>query len=280
MVTVRKGDGFGNRTPHLRGNVERLQRALRKAGHSVEADGLFGADTDRELKRFQRAQGLKADGIAGPATWTALRRHLPARLQRPPFGRVPGFEAFRGDLDWIHAREGHQGRPYWPGGQSGVTLDPGFDLGFQTPERTRKRYGSLLNDDQLGALSPAFGVSGPAAKPLAADPVIASIRISHAAAAKIMPHVAVVYWAAVADRFPALRDDGTPGSVQTALLSLAYNRGARNRGLGVLRLPLRAGDWLEVANRLGAMQQNHKLQGIRIRRRMEADLIRQEVELA
>jgi chitosanase len=55
--------------PRLEGDdVRALQAALRKAGHELEVDGDFGAGTDRALRAFQAAAGLKADGILGPAT--------------------------------------------------------------------------------------------------------------------------------------------------------------------------------------------------------------------
>jgi len=48
--------------------VVRLQQALH-----VHADGVFGRQTVHALKRFQRRHGLTPDGVAGPATWAALR---------------------------------------------------------------------------------------------------------------------------------------------------------------------------------------------------------------
>src|SRR3954468_365693 len=48
--------------------VKKLQRKL-----SVKpVSGYFGQETQRAVKRFQRRRGLKADGIAGPATLRAL----------------------------------------------------------------------------------------------------------------------------------------------------------------------------------------------------------------
>ena len=49
-------------------------------------DGVLGPHMDAALRRFQRWAGLGADGIAGPATFRALRHgraHVPYRLLRP-----------------------------------------------------------------------------------------------------------------------------------------------------------------------------------------------------
>jgi resuscitation-promoting factor RpfB len=47
--------------------VKAVQRAL-----GVTADGIYGRQTKRAVRRFQRAQGLTVDGIAGPQTLEAL----------------------------------------------------------------------------------------------------------------------------------------------------------------------------------------------------------------
>ena len=73
--------------------------------------------------------------------------------------------------------------------------------------------------------------------------------------------------------------DDTPGSVQTALLSLAYNRGPRNPRLDPLAAPMDARDWAGAADVIANMQQDHELPGIRSRRRREAGFIRAELAL-
>src|SRR5262245_22820946 len=48
--------------------VKKVQRAL-----GVEpVDGIFGADTEAAVKRFQRRKGLAVDGVVGPQTRKAL----------------------------------------------------------------------------------------------------------------------------------------------------------------------------------------------------------------
>jgi lysozyme len=54
------------------GAVQRLQRALVKAGQNVAVDGDFGPGTDRAVRAFQAAHGLGVDGVVGPGTWAAL----------------------------------------------------------------------------------------------------------------------------------------------------------------------------------------------------------------
>ncbi|MBS1869085.1 MAG: peptidoglycan-binding protein [Actinobacteria bacterium] len=64
--TLRKG---------MRGHdVRVLQDYLTRAGIATPVDGVFGPGTKANVKRFQRANGLTADGIVGPSTVQILRR--------------------------------------------------------------------------------------------------------------------------------------------------------------------------------------------------------------
>lgn len=189
---------------------------------------------------------------------------------------LPGW---RGDLAWIHAWESHAGRPYYPGGAwSGVTLDPGADLGHIDWPLFRSAYGPLLTRKEMGACAAARGLRGAvAATRLENDDVLKSIDITRDEATALLPIVAAPYWTHIARRFPPLADPTMPGLVQTACLSLAYNRGAGNRALGPLALPLdrglTTGDWSELARAIDRMQNDHPLRGITRRRDAEAALV-------
>lgn len=52
--------------------VVAAQKALRARGHSLTADGVFGATTLSRTKAFQTSRGLVADGVIGARTWASL----------------------------------------------------------------------------------------------------------------------------------------------------------------------------------------------------------------
>ncbi len=52
--------------------VRRLQALLTANGYKVSIDGIFGPQTERQLRAFQGKHAKPVDGIAGPITWNAL----------------------------------------------------------------------------------------------------------------------------------------------------------------------------------------------------------------
>ena len=65
-------------TLYKRGSKGDMVRQIQMALHLL-ADGIFGSQTEEAVKNFQRKNGLKADGIVGPAT---LAKLIPQRLKK------------------------------------------------------------------------------------------------------------------------------------------------------------------------------------------------------
>ncbi|HYZ80028.1 MAG TPA: peptidoglycan-binding domain-containing protein, partial [Solirubrobacteraceae bacterium] len=57
------------------------QEHLVSAGYPLQVSGDFGYHTRLDVQAFQAAHGLTADGIIGPATWSALLRYRIARVR-------------------------------------------------------------------------------------------------------------------------------------------------------------------------------------------------------
>jgi Putative peptidoglycan binding domain len=57
------------------------QEHLISAGYRLGVDGGFGRTTRRAVLAFQSSHGLTADGIIGPATWSALLRYRPVYIK-------------------------------------------------------------------------------------------------------------------------------------------------------------------------------------------------------
>jgi peptidoglycan hydrolase-like protein with peptidoglycan-binding domain len=53
--------------------VRRAQKRLTLGGYDTNGvDGVFGADTEAAVRRFQGDRGLSVDGIVGPRTWAEI----------------------------------------------------------------------------------------------------------------------------------------------------------------------------------------------------------------
>ena len=64
LPTLRRGDTGTN--------VEFLQKRLNIWGASLVVDGIFGAATEENVKKFQAQYNLTVDGIVGLQTWSKL----------------------------------------------------------------------------------------------------------------------------------------------------------------------------------------------------------------
>ncbi len=54
-----------------------IQAALKKAGfYKGPVDGQIGTQTKEAIQKFQKANGMNADGVVGSRTWTLLSKYL------------------------------------------------------------------------------------------------------------------------------------------------------------------------------------------------------------
>jgi len=57
--------------------TKNIQMALQKANfYNGSIDGVMGPKTQEAIKKFQKANGLKPDGVVGKRTWRILSRYL------------------------------------------------------------------------------------------------------------------------------------------------------------------------------------------------------------
>jgi soluble lytic murein transglycosylase-like protein len=100
------------RLPLVRGeDVVSVQERLKMLRFATgAADGIFGPRTERAVREFQSAHGLRPDGKVGPLTWNRLFEQDAATVSR---GRIEALtaelarsHAFRDSVSWKLTSEG------------------------------------------------------------------------------------------------------------------------------------------------------------------------------
>jgi LysM repeat protein len=148
------------RRGHTGDDVRQLQEALVATGHMTQGQaatgpGIYGPLTQNAVRSFQRAQGLAADGIAGPRTRAALGRALSggSRPERDGGVTLPGPQP-------APERPSHGSEP--TGRYDGTRPAPGTTntrawvpldapLQNQPGDRSAARYDQVLNQFGVGS---------------------------------------------------------------------------------------------------------------------------------
>jgi cell wall-associated NlpC family hydrolase len=126
--------------------VRRLQRAI-----GVAADGVFGPATERALKRWQRRHGLVADGIAGPQTRAALGLGSGPVLKRGRLRTGGGRRAASGDRRGSRRRGGSGVRSLQR--RIGVPADGVFGPATEAALKRWQRRHGLVADGVAGPVT-------------------------------------------------------------------------------------------------------------------------------
>ncbi|TWT25289.1 peptidoglycan-binding protein [Planomicrobium sp. CPCC 101110] len=72
LMAIAPEHQFILRKGSVRIEVELLQWTLDQYGLPTAVDGIFGPETEKNVRQYQRDKGLKVDGIVGVNTWVAI----------------------------------------------------------------------------------------------------------------------------------------------------------------------------------------------------------------
>jgi GH24 family phage-related lysozyme (muramidase) len=151
----------------------------------------------------------------------------------PPADTLPNTQGIgtipREAIEFIIDEEGMDQPWKFPGGDSGVTLGHGYDLGAGTESKSEMvdDWKQWLSGAELDRLGNAIGKTGDDAKALC--PSFRDINISVEAADEVFFRVTVPkYYQKTVSAFPNV--EKLPGQAQGALLSLVFNRGTSMKG--------------------------------------------------
>src|SRR5207244_201257 len=112
----------------------------------------------------------------------------------------------------------------WPGGESGITIGIGYDLGFATPKQFEDDWSDCLPTGDCDTLKGVLGLTGAKAKAIAAS--LKAIQIKRDDAERVFMQRSVPAAQKQTEAaFPGV--DRMPPDAQGALVSLIYNRGPR-----------------------------------------------------
>lgn len=178
--------------------------------------------------------------------------------------------------------EGFSSKPDWPGGQSGVTIGFGYDLGYVTVDQFESDWGELVAADANQLLKAVVGLRALRAQNQVG--ALGDIRIPRAAAEKVFDtRTLPLFEFRTAQAFPGV--EALPEDARGALVSLVYNRGTsmvdnspddRRREMRAIREAVARGDLAEIAAQLRSMKrlwEGKGLAGLIARREEEAELV-------
>jgi hypothetical protein len=178
----------------------------------------------------------------------------------------------------FEAQKGVSNRLHWPGGSSGVTLGPGYDLRHRRKEEVTTDLKAIgVSEDVAKKIAEGCGKHDADAKAFAKDNrnlVDLSVDQEKALLAKVLPR-----YERVVDDKTMVKVDLNPNE-RAALISLVYNIGEANfKASTLLKL-------LNEGNRSGAAEQfarwnksgGQVLDGLTKRRQIEAELFRKKYD--
>ena len=269
---------------------------------AVGAEGYFGQQTAKAsleymdiipvgnslidfVKQIQKALGLSGgdvDGVIGPQTLTKIEDYLSFKLI--PLNAGTSLIISTLALDKIIEFEisspsvynSRYRNPIWPGGESGVTIGIGYDLGYNTLSDFKNTWGNYISPSDLLQLSKVIGLKGNSAKnklstvkPIDIPFDIAKIIFYQYTLGRYAKYVRNIY--------PKAHQ--LPPDAQGALLSLVFNRGYSlsgdtRREMKNIQDYIESKDLSRIAYQIRSMKRLWPtVNGLLIRRESEAILV-------
>ncbi len=239
----------------------------------------------QRIKRIQRHLQLTPDGVIGPATLTAIEQQLfPAKenAQIDAFSLIVSKRGLKQLVDHEISSEAYYNRrlekPTFPGGESGVTIGIGYDLGYNSMRQIDKDWRGYIPDLSLEKLLVVAGFKGNTAKQAVSG--VRRIKIPLRAAEHVFYKATLPHYAAMTRKaYPGV--EKLFSDAQSALLSLVFNRGTRMSGssrkeMKALQPLVAAQDYSGMAQQIKAMKrlwEGKNLDGLLKRRDEEAKMI-------
>ena len=187
------------------------------------------------IKRVQTALQLQVDGDDGKKTWDAIVEKICPLPKETPKTESSGALSARslkliidyevgGGQDYYNAALKH---PCYPGGESGVTIGIGYDLGYNTSAQFQSDWGSRISGGDYNRLVEHVGKKSSSAK--SAIPSVKDISIPWEAALEVFKLNTVPRFIKETLRaFPGA--DKLHRDAFGALVSLVFNRGGSLTG--------------------------------------------------
>ncbi len=255
--------------------------------------------TSERLKRIQQHLGVEPDGVLGGQTLSALEKRLlpldarpgqtrPAAVPAASPDSATGLTLSQKGIDLIIHHEisseayyrSRLAHPTWPGGESGVTIGIGYDLGYASTQQFERDWGSLLGSGDVTRLKRVCGIKAQRAERIVGT--VKLVKVPLEAAKHVFVHSSLPDYARKTQSTFAGVENLYPDA-QAALLSLVYNRGTSTRGdrrreMAAIQPLVPRQAYREIAEEIINMKrlwQGRGLDGLLRRRDEEAQLVAQ-----
>lgn len=236
------------------------------------------------IKRIQRHLGVRADGIIGPVTLSKIEAAI--GLPQDNYSLRVSLQGLKALVKFEVTSKANYERnlvkAVWPGGQSGVTIGIGYDLGYASQRKIETDWKGLVSDHTLERLLQAAGKTGKDAKKEVTRMKRSKIKVPFEAAMRVFFKSTLPKFAKLTRQvYPGV--EKLPADAQAMLLSLIYNRGSSmankssRKEMRAIRSLVKAQDIKGIADQFIAMKrlwENKGLTGLLRRRDKEASIIR------